>query len=121
MALSDPQSVTIGSAISLPRIVTDAQRSIYASADGIVRLTTSQSASSTRIRSLVRLDKNVVAVDPITAVNKSVLGSVYLVMDFPQMNFGFSSADKVAIYSGLAGNLTAASNANLIALLGGQV
>lgn len=121
MAFTDPQSVTIGSALSLPRIVTEPQRSIYQTGDGTVKMTTSQSLSSTRIRSLARLDKYVVAVDPITAVNKSVLGSLYLVSDFPLANFGFSESDKIAIFSGLTGNLTASTNANLKALLGGQV
>lgn len=121
MALSDPQSVTIGSALTLPRTVTDPTRSKYQTNDGTVILTASQSASTTRLRTLFRLDKNVVAADPITAVNKSVLGSFYLVADFPLMNFGFSEADKIAMFSGLTGNLTASTNANLKAILAGQV
>lgn len=121
MALSDPQSITIGSAISLPRVITADRSSVYQSGDGVTTLSVSQSLSSTRLRTLCRVDRLVVAADPITAVNKSVKGSMYLVSDFPLANFGFSEADKIAIFTGLTGNLTASTNANLKAILGGQV
>lgn len=121
MALSDPQSINIGSALTLPRVSTEPTRSKYQTSDGTVSLTVSQSSSSTRLRTLFRVDKFVVAADPITAVNKSVLGSFYLVGDFPLMNFGFSEAQKIEMFSGLTGNLTASTNANLKAILSCQV
>lgn len=112
MALTDPLSITIGAAISLPRVSDDGLLSQYWSADRLVRETvSSQLLSSQRSRTMVRVDKDIVAADPLTAINKSQSGSAYLVLDFPL--WGFSTADKIAICTGLFTQLTATSNAML--------
>jgi len=118
MSLADPQSITIGSAISLPRVSDDGFKSLYYSADRLVRETMSSqltTGSSGRTKTLARVDKDVVAADPITALNKSLTGSCYFVFDFPL--FGYTTADKIAMFTGLSGQLTASTNAVLTKLL----
>lgn len=116
MALSDPLSITIGSAISLPRVSTQSYESIYQSADKAVRESVRHQVSSKRTRSLVRVDKNVISADPLTSINTRYTGSVYVVCDFPLD--GFSVSDKTAIATGLFSQLTASTNAMLIKVLG---
>jgi hypothetical protein len=118
MSLADPQSITIGSAISLARVSDDGFKSQYFSADRLVRETVSSqltSGSNGRTKTLFRVDKDVVSPDPITAINKSLTGSVYLVCDFPL--FGFSTADKIAMFSGMSTQLTASTNLVLTKIL----
>ena len=61
MALTDPQSVTLGSAISLPRITTGPNSAEYKSADGMATMFISHSRfvrrGERRIRSLVRVER----------------------------------------------------------------
>jgi hypothetical protein len=120
MALTDPQSVTIGSAISLPQVSVSPTSTVYQSADGTVKLTVNQSIGKDTINTMVRVDKTVIAADPITALNKSLTGSVWYVFKFPIKNFGFTEADKVNIHTGLAGLLSASTNAVLKQVLAGQ-
>ncbi len=116
MALSDPLSITIGSAISLPRISIEGYESIYQSADKAVQESVKHQPGAKRTRSVVRVDKNVIAADPLTTLNTRYSGSVYLVLDFPLD--GFSAADKIAIATGLFTQLTATSNAMLTKVVG---
>jgi len=118
MSLADPQTITIGSAISLARVSDDGFKSQYFSADRIVRETVSSqysTGSSGRTKTLFRVDKDVVAVDPISALNKSLTGSCYLVMDYPLL--GFTTADKIAMFTGMSTQLTASTNAVLTKIL----
>jgi hypothetical protein len=61
------------------------------------------------------VDKDVVAADPITALNKSLTGSVYVVFDFPL--FGYSTADKIAMFGGVNTQLSASTNLVLTKIL----
>lgn len=117
MALADPQSITLGSAISLGRTQDDGGTSLYRSADlTVLETATAVQTKGGRIRSTLRLDKTVVAADPISAANVQQTGTVYVVFDFPK--FGFSQADKIQMMTGLNGQLTASSNLVLTKLLG---
>lgn len=116
MALSDPQSITIGSAISLPRVSIQGYESVYQAADRTVTESVKHQPSAKRTRSLMRVDKTVIAADPLTSLNGSYSGSVYVVMDFPQV--GFTTSDRIAIATGLFTQLTASSNAVLTKLIG---
>lgn len=110
MAFSDPQSVTIDTVpISLPRISSNDTRSVYQNADGDHRLTISHQASGNRKRRMVRIDKTVVAADPLTSVNQSMGLGVYLVIDEPA--FGFADAD---IHDVVAGLIAWATEANVL-------
>lgn len=86
--LADPQSVTInGVATSLPRTSAGPTQNVYTSADGNTTMTTRQNATSQRFRREVRLSQRKVAPDPISAVNREIGVSVYLVIDEPKAGF----------------------------------
>lgn len=120
MALATPQSVNIGGAISLPSTQAFPLQTIYESADGTVKMTVSQAIGKDTINSMVRVDKTVIAADPISSLNKSLTGSIWFVFKFPIKNFGFSEADKIAIYAGLTGQLEASTNAVLKQVLAAE-
>jgi hypothetical protein len=119
MALTDPQSVTIGaSTIALPRVNTGNNSSSYKSADSTTELVAS-SQYGRRTRRTIRINSNKLAADPlITTQNVRLSGSVYLVFDFPDV--GFTATEQSDIYKGLAGTLSASSYAVLAKLLGGE-
>jgi hypothetical protein len=120
MALADPQALTIGSALSLPSLQLSPNTTLYQTSDGQVALTVSQTIGKDTINSMVRVDKTVIAADPISTLNKSLTGSIWFVFKFPIKNFGFTEADKLAIFSGLTGQLTASTNAVLKKVLSGE-
>jgi hypothetical protein len=120
MALADPQTVNIGGVVSLPQITQAPTQTVYQSDNGQIKLSVSQQIGKDAISTQVRVDKTVIAADPVSSLNKSLTGSVWFVFKFPIKNFGFTEADKIAIYTGLAGQLTAGTNAVLKQLLSGQ-
>lgn len=86
--LADPQSVTINAvATSLPRTSQGATQNVYTSADGNTSMTTKQNVTATRFRREIRLSQKKIAADPISAVNKEIGVSVYLVIDEPRAGF----------------------------------
>lgn len=118
VAFSDPQSVTIGSAISLPRTGQGVDVGAFTSNDQAVDLTI-QHQYKTRTRRQFRVDQQKIVTDPLFSTqNKRVSASAYLVVDIPQS--GFSPAEVQSIVTGLITNLTASSNANLIKFIGGE-
>lgn len=113
---TDPQSVTIdGVANSLPRVNTQATKSIYKTADGSLQLTLSHQASKGRTRRMMRLDKVVVAADPLSAVNSYQTAAVYLVSDSPDVGFSIDNIDDI-----VQGFKTWLSTANVSKVLGGE-
>jgi hypothetical protein len=115
MALSDPQSVTIGSAISLPRIVTDDMSATYRAADGNADLFITHTSGKNR-RSVVRINRRKVAADPLTAVNTYANATATLTITRPEV--GFTEAELVELITGLTTWLTAGTNANAKKILG---
>lgn len=90
--LASPQSVTYDSvANDLNRTIVDKTSSIYESSDGTLKLTVSHQESKSRTRHLVRLDRTVLAADPLTSVNAYQKAGVYIVIDEPI--FGFDNGD----------------------------
>lgn len=86
--LTDPQSVTINSvATPLPRTVQGSTSNTYTSSDGNTSMVTKQNTSATRFRREVRLSQQKIAADPISALNKRIGVSVYLVIDEPREGF----------------------------------
>lgn len=86
--LADPQSVTINSvATSMPRTQSGPTQNVYTTADGLTSMTTRQNTTASRFRREVRLSQNKIAADPISAVNKQIGVSVYLVIDEPKYGF----------------------------------
>lgn len=118
MALSDPQSVTIGANTrTLPRTSTNASSSVYTDVDnGVEFIASTQTGKRKRTSIRVNLDK--IAADPITAVNREIGASVYLVIDSPLT--GFTRTELKDMVLGLTTWSTAGSAANLLKVLGGE-
>jgi hypothetical protein len=119
MAFSDPQSVTIGgTATSMPRTASGVNSGQFTTADGTTDLKISH-AYGKRTRRTIRLDTSKIAADPFTAgQNNQVSMSAYLVIDVPKQ--GYSLTEQTNLAAALATYLTAATNAKLIQLLGGE-
>jgi hypothetical protein len=120
MALTDPQSITIGAAtIALPRTNSGKDNSSdYTSEDGLVRLNVSH-AYNKRTRRVVRIDHAKVASDPfIPTQNAKVSMSCYMVFDVPPV--GYTVAETKEVYTGLKGLLTASSDSLVTKVLGGE-
>lgn len=114
--LIDPQSVTINAvATSLPRVQNGQTQNVYTSADGNTTMTTRQNVTSSRFRREVRLSQRKVAADPISAINKEIGVSVYLVVDEPKA--GFTDTEIGYLIDALK---TWASSANYNKVLGGE-
>lgn len=114
--LADPQSVTINAvATSLPRTQAGPTQNVYTSADGNTIMTTKQNTTSSRFRREVRLSQQKIAADPISAVNKQIGVSVYMVIDEPLA--GFSDTEIGYLIDALK---TWASSANYLKVLGGE-
>lgn len=113
---ADPQSVTINAVpVSLPRVSIGTSDSTYRSADETVKMRISHQDSKGRKRRMVRLDKTVIAADPLTAENSSQTAGIYIVVDEP--TFGFADADLDYLVDALIAWL---SSANIAKLLGGE-
>lgn len=114
--LADPQTVTINAvATPLPRTSQGASQNVYTSADGNVTVTTKQNTTASRFRREVRLSQQKVAADPISAINKQVGTSVYLVIDEPR--FGFTDTEIGYLIDALKAWLT---STNYNKVLGGE-
>lgn len=114
--LADPQSVTINAvATSLPRTSQGVTQNVYTSADGNTSMTTKQNTTASRFRREVRLSQQKIAADPISAVNKQIGVSVYLVIDEPRT--GFTDAEIGYLIDALK---SWASSANYNKVLGGE-
>lgn len=119
MAFSDPQSVTIDAvAHTLPRVSVDLNSSTYVQDDGTVKLTASHQYGK-RKRSLLRLDFQKTAADPLVTGNNNIYSmSVQLVVDRPLA--GFTVAEQKSIVDAMTAYLTASSGAITTKLLGGE-
>lgn len=114
--LASPQTVTInGVANTCNKVEESKNASIYVTDDGNVKLTVSHQESKSRIRRMARIDKRVIAADPLTATNSYQKLGIYLVIDEP--TFGFADADIAFVVEALK---TWASNANQLAMLAGR-
>lgn len=117
MALADPQSITVDAvAQTLNLVSSDERKSIYATSDETYKFTVSHQTSGSRTRRMVRIDKKVIAADPLTAVNAYQSLGVYVVVDEPS-NQGFSDS---AIYSVVAGFIAWLTEANVLKVLSSQ-
>lgn len=119
MAMADPQSVTINSvAVSLPRIPAGENKGVFKSNDGNATLTVSHTYGK-RPRSVVRLDHQKVAPDPLISSTNILYGmGVYLVADRPQT--GYTVAEQKQIVDALIALLTASSGVFVTRFLGGE-
>nr|UJQ85955.1 MAG: hypothetical protein 2 [Leviviridae sp.] len=114
--LADPQSVTINAvATSLPKVQAGPTSNQFTTVDGNTSMTTKQNTSASRFRREVRLSQKKIAADPISAINKEIGASVYLVIDEPRA--GFTDTELKYLIEALKGWLTAG---NQDKILGGE-
>lgn len=114
MAFADPQSVTVNSvAQSMPRIETQARRSVYRKADGTFQLTISHSTPNGRLRSMARIDQFAIVTDPVSSLNDSENLGAYLIIDRP--TFGFTQTQVEQLVAGLTAYLTTTNVGKLFA------
>lgn len=120
MALSDPQSVTIGgTATSLPRTEQNGGSAVYSKDDGTVVLKINHSKGKTRTRRSVRLDLTKVVADPYASgISRPVGMSAFVNVDVP--NLGLTLAEQKDLVTALVTALTASSGALLTKILGGE-
>lgn len=117
--LADPQVLTINAvATNFPRVSIGTNEAAYATADGLLKVTTKQNTSAARFRREFRVSQTKIAVDPIGAnnINVSKGMSVYLVIDEPRA--GFSDIEIGYLIDALK---AWATNANYLKILGGEL
>lgn len=121
MALSDPQSVTIGTvpgAVSLPRVNTGAAVGTFTNYDAKTTLKV-QTNYGKRTRREARIDFSKIVTDPlVSTTNQLVSGSIRFNVDVPPT--GFSSAEQKDLAVALITWLNATSYANLIKVIAGE-
>lgn len=114
MALADPQTITINTvAQTLNRITSDGLKSTYATADERYKFTVSHQESGKRTRRMIRIDKRVVAADPLSSVNEYKSLGIYVVIDEPE--YGFTDNDIYGVVAGLLAWLTEANTLKVLA------
>ncbi len=115
---ADPQSVTIGSALSLPRIGSSLNSGVFQTSDSLVKYAISH-VNGKRTRHTARIDLAKVAADPLNAAqNLRYSMSCYFVLDVPPV--GFTVAEQINLVTGLSGNMAASTNANWTKFIGGE-
>lgn len=120
MAFSDPKSVTINAvAQSLPRLGSPTPySSVYQKDDGTVKLTASHRYGK-RKQSLLRLDLQKTAADPLISAQNIIYGmSVSMTVDRPLT--GFTIVEQKYLVDAFVGFLTASSGADTTKFLGGE-
>ncbi len=119
MAFADPQSIKIsGTTTSLPRVSVGDFKSVYESADGLIKVLAS-TQNGRRLRQTFRVDVSKITSDPfIPAQNVEVSMSTYLVFDRPLV--GFSNTEAKAVYDGFIEALQASSSVLVTKLLGSE-
>ncbi len=111
---ADPQSVTVNAvAKSLARISITPTQTTYTTADGEFTLTVRQTSTAGRFRREIRLAQKKVAADPISAVNKEVGLSFYMVIDEPK--WGFTDTEIGYVIAGLKTWLDATAYGKVLA------
>nr|UJQ85354.1 MAG: hypothetical protein 2 [Leviviridae sp.] len=115
---ADPQSVTIGSAITLPRTGAGERSGAFTASDGNTRLLISHQEGR-RTRRLMKLTYQKIAADPLSAgINVVASMSVNLTVDVPKT--GFTVAEQKVVVDALVAYLTAGTGAKVTQLLGGE-
>lgn len=114
MSLTTPIVVTYAAVpTDCHRVSSEPNSSVYQSADGNLKLTVSHQATKTRVRHMAKLERRVVAADPLTAENTYQSAGVHIVIDEPQ--FGYSDVDLDNQVDSLIAFLTAANIAAICA------
>lgn len=119
MAYSDPQSVTIGSAISLPRTGQGVDAGTFTSSDATTKLTVNHRKAGRTFQRRVRIDYSKIVADPLaTGTNLRINANLNLSINVPEN--GFTVAEQVQLITALTTWLTASTNANATKFVGGE-
>jgi len=129
MAFADPQSIAYPTAGTKSHALVSRQGSLaskggvtseYVTSDGDYKFTISHqktgAGKQARIRTLARLDRRIVATDPLTSVQDYRNTGVYLVIDRPEE--GFTSSQILDQSNALAAWMTASAGAFILKLYG---
>lgn len=117
MALTEPLAVTLDQAYSLSRVSDDAGKSEYWNADRSVRMIVESALlKSGRTRHVVRIQRDKIAADPLTAINRRLTATMTTTFDVP--GEGFTEAEKIQLFTGTNALLSATTNAVLKKVLG---
>jgi hypothetical protein len=120
MSFADPQTLTIApaAAVSLPRTSVGEDESEYTSADGLLQIVASHDYGK-RVRRVLRVNDSKLTSDPFKPTeNVKVSMSLYIVFDLPPA--GYTATEAQAVYTGFKNQFTAASDALIVKLLGGE-
>lgn len=114
MSLSTPISITYNAVATDHHRVADTESaSTYQNADGTSKFIVSHQTTKSRVRHMAKLERTVVAADPLTAENAFQTASVHIVIDEPI--YGFSDTDLDYQVDALVAWLTAANIAAVLA------
>jgi len=114
---TDPQSATIGSAVSLPRLTLDNFVGYFASSDGIFDLRLSHFFPKGRKRSVTKMSRKKISTNPLSDLKSEESCGITITIDRPSSN-SFTEAELIELITGQFTWLTASTNANLKKLLG---
>lgn len=118
MALSDPQSIKIGTTTtSLPRTSSGTNSGVFTSNDGTIAETVSHQYGK-KNRHLLRIDHSKIAADPLTSANTRYQMGTYLVIEVPPV--GYTVAEAKAVVDGFIATLTANTGSLVTQVLGGE-
>lgn len=116
MAFADPQTLTVATVSKTLNLVqADGLKSVYVTSDEEYKFTISHQEVKKRTRRMVRIDKRIVATDPLSSINEWKNLGIYLVVDEPE--YGFTDNDIYDIVAGFKAWLT---EANVLKVLSGQ-
>ena len=122
MALTDPQKFkeVAGTEVEAPRVAAGDHESVYASSDGLNKLTVStKETSAGRYRHLVRIDIKKLTTNPFEEAKKQYVSmSTYVVIDRPES--GFTVTEALKAVEGLVGLISATTYAVTKKVIGGE-
>lgn len=119
MAFADPQAIpTSGAPVSVPRTGFGQDAGSFKSSDGAFELLFSHKYGN-RTRHMARLNHSGIQPDPLVAgMSRPVSMSVVVTIDVPKT--GYTNDEAKGVAGSLLAFLSAASNAKLAQLLGGE-
>lgn len=118
MALTDPQSLTVGTTQSLPRVLTGVQEATYQVADGTLNMRISHQVTRTNKNSLIAITRKKVTTDPLTDIKTEISATLNLSIRRPLV--GFTEAELLELFTGANTWGSASTNANYKSVLGLQ-
>lgn len=114
---TDPQSITLGAAVSLPRITLDNMSGTFLAADATVEFAVRHYLPNSRKRSVIKLTRKKISTSPLTDLKSEESASITITIDRPKA-VAFTETELLELISGSSTWLTAGTNANAKKMLG---